>query len=294
MALVDLARSYVAAQTALVEAAARFAAALWDLVDTSRPTGSWSDQRVGERLFVAVSTAQMASVEGAAQFVPRAVAEQNADSAPVAVLAPRSLAGVASDGRDLETLLLQPLIELEAELSRGLEAAQAQSQAGSSLETIVRTQVADAGRAATSTAMVAEPAVTGWVRMLTPPSCGRCAILAGRFYKLNADFKRHPRCDCGQCPSVEDRAGDLRTDPVLYFESLSEADQNRYFGKGRAEVIRLGGDMNAAVNARSPKSGLSTPGFTKSGRMMPAALIAAGGGDREATVELLKKYGYLK
>src|SRR5690606_23965723 len=33
-----------------------------------------------------------------------------------------------------------------------------------------------------------------YVRMLTPPSCSRCTVLAGRWYRKNAGFARHPGC----------------------------------------------------------------------------------------------------
>lgn len=294
MALADLVVAYYAAQTALVQAAAQLSAVLWDAVDLLRPTSSWRAQRTGERLFVAVSTGQLAAAQRATPLVTRAVAEQDAVPALVATLEPRRLSGVASDGRNLEMLLLQPLIQTEAAISEGLSPEQAHALGGSALDTIVRTQVADAGREAEAVAIVAEPAVTGWVRMLTPPSCGRCAILAGRHYKWNDGFRRHPRCDCVHIPAVEDRADDLRTDPKLYFESLSEADQNKHFGAGQAEAIRQGTDIHKAVNVGQRKAGLSRPGKTRAGRLMPADIIAAAGGDRDETVRLLRRYGYLK
>ena len=67
---------------------------------------------------------------------------------------------------------------------------------------IVSALVSDAGRSAESVATAARPNV-GYVRFLSPPSCARCAILAGRVYRYSQGFQRHPGCDCtmvdGRC-----------------------------------------------------------------------------------------------
>jgi hypothetical protein len=131
---------------------------------------------------------------------------------------------------------------------------------GSALSTIVRTQVADAGRSATGVAMHARSAVKEYVRMLTPPSCSRCVILAGKRFKAQEAFDRHERCDCVNVPAVEDVADDIMTDPKAYFESLSATDQDRYFTQAGAQAIRDGADMNQVVNARRGAAGLSQPG----------------------------------
>ena len=60
----------------------------------------------------------------------------------------------------------------------------------------------------------------GYVRMLNPPSC-RCSVLAGRFYRWNNGFLRHPKCDCVhvQTPATA-RAAEtegLVHDPYEYF-----------------------------------------------------------------------------
>lgn len=90
----------------------------------------------------------------------------------------------------------------------------------------------------------------GYVRMLTPPSCDRCVILAGTWYRWNSGFKRHPMCDCIHLPAAEVAAGELTADPAAYFRSLSAKDQDYYFGKANAEAIRSGADIFAIVNAQ--------------------------------------------
>lgn len=294
MELDDLSRSYYAAQIALVNSISVFVLALWALVDPLKPTSSWIGQRIGERLFVATSTGQLSAARGAEQFVTRAVQAQAVTPDPKALVQPKALAGIASDGRQLDTLLVQPLIQNEYALSKGATPEAAHALGRNSLDTIVTTQVADAARAANATAMATEPAVEGWVRMLVPPSCGRCADLAGKFYPWDAEFVRHPRCDCLQIPSTDKKlTADLRTDPKLYFESLSVADQNKYFGAGRAEQIRQGADISQTVAVKSQAAGLSSPGSESIARPMPAALIAEGRGDRDETVRLLRQHGFV-
>lgn len=193
MALVDVARAHYAAQASLAERTERAARALWSELDPVDLSGSWLSSRIGLRLFVALSVAQVTAAGTAAAYVAAALMQQGARSDPSGVLEPRSLAGVASDGRDLETLLHEPLIRTKVAIRDGATIDRALDIGESSLGTIVSTQVADSGRAAESVAMVAQPAATGWVRMLVPPSCDRCAVLAGRGYRWSAGFPRHPR-----------------------------------------------------------------------------------------------------
>src|SRR5690606_41067797 len=106
------------------------------------------------------------------------------------------------------------------------------------LERIAATQVADAGRVATGLGVVARPGI-GYVRMLQPPSCSRCAILAGRIYRRNAGFLRHPLCDCIHIPTTEAAGRDLTTDPRAYFDSLTKEQQDRIFTRSEEHTSEL-------------------------------------------------------
>jgi hypothetical protein len=149
--------------------------------------------------------------------------------------------------------------------------------------------------------------------MLVPPSCSRCALLAGLRYAWNAGFDRHPACDCIAIPAAEDSADDLRTDPAAYFASLSVAEQDRVFTKAGAEAIRAGADINQVVNARRgmytasgrklTRTGATTRGFAgqrlgaRSGRpatrLMPEEVFRQANGDRDDAIRLLRQHGYL-
>lgn len=273
----------------------RNAQAVWASLDANHLTASWGSQ-ARDQLLVEVATAQLGAATAADRYVAAAVEAQGAVGQTGLVI-PDAFAGVASDGGVLDDLLIQPMIQTIARLDAGVPSDQAMASGAATLDMIVGTQVADTGREATRTSMVAHRKVTGYVRMLTPPSCGRCAVLAGRFYRWSSGFQRHPQCDCVHVPSVEDTADDLRTDPKAYFDSLSAADQNRYFGAGNAEALRLGGDMSRVVNSsrgsRSKAAGLSTPGRRKGGKPTPGSLIAQAGGNRGEAIRLLTQHGFI-
>lgn len=183
-----------------------------------------------------VAAFQILAAEDAARSIGPMLAEQDLPDEPLAQVLPRSVAGTASDGRSLVGLLDQ-------------------AASPEALGLMVVTQIQDAARAAGAIGVGIRRDM-GYVRMLNPPSCSRCAVLAGKFYRWNDGFLRHPRCDCRHVPSRENVAGDLTTDPDAYFHSLSPAEQNRIFTKAGAESVRLGADLGQVVNARRVTAGM--------------------------------------
>lgn len=155
--------------------------------------------------------------------------------------------------------------------------AEAWRSAGMSLAVATQTMVSDASRSAKQAAMTARD--TGWVRVLAPPSCSRCAVLGGKYFRNpTAAFDRHPGCDCTQMPVPGKRselAQKLMVEPGEYFDSLSVAQQDRIFTKAGAQAIRDGADVSQVVNARRGMSkasdsparhrGASDEGITKRG-----------------------------
>lgn len=177
-----------------------------------------------------IAAIQLTAARDSLDWIQPMLDEQNI-SAPLPGAIPASaFAGTATDGRPLESLF-------------------GQATSPESLGLMAITQIQDAARQAASVSIAARPHI-GYVRMLNPPSCSRCGVLAGKFYRFNAGFARHPRCDCRHIPSTEDRAGDLTTRPDVYFDSLSKADQDRIFTGAGAEAIRSGADISQVVNAR--------------------------------------------
>jgi hypothetical protein len=187
----QVARDRYTEQAGLARATAEAVNAVWALLDLTDIARSWAG------LFRApaaiLTAAQRSAAAGADSYVQRALDAQEMAVTAEAMVDADSLAGVASDGRPLDSLLYQPAITTLTAIKQGAAPTQAKLLGSISLDMIVRTQVADAGRVATGIAVATRPSV-GYIRMLNPPSCSRCVVLAGRWYRWNRGFQRHPRC----------------------------------------------------------------------------------------------------
>lgn len=274
--------------------------------------------RTPERVAQTIAAFQVVAAQEAAASVTAMLAEQGVSTAQAASVATSALAGYASTGAPL--------------------AAAASSATDVGL--LAAGVIADTFRQSQLAAMATRRHVTGYVRMLNPPSCSRCVILAGKnyntldgiqFHQVGSDwvrerahgegFQRHPLCDCVMIPASEDVAGDLTTDPRVYFDSLGAAEQVATFGKAGAEAIRLGADIGKVVNARrgmskaqvfGSKQWTTLAGTSRRGsfgrinaqreaagqhrlpvRLMPESILALAGADRDHALRLLALYGYL-
>jgi hypothetical protein len=278
----------------------------WRLLDVNDLDGSWP--RVLRLLLPLTVAAQTASVTGSASYVPRALNEQDLTDEPAGEIVPDSLTGSASDGRPLDTLLYSPVTTVKSRIGGGAATQQAMTSGGLALDAILATQVADAGRIATGVGITARRNV-GYIRMLNPPSCSRCAILAGKFYRWNAGFQRHINCDCVHVPTAENIAGDLTTDPMAAFRSGKITDLSR----ADTQAINDGADIGQVVNAHrgmvtAGGRKFTTEGMTKRGfahqrlrslganrsvpRLTPEQ-IYRDAADRDAAIELLHRFGYI-
>jgi len=272
-------------------------------VDPGDITGTWRPLAV--RLEPVVSGAQLAAANGADEYVAAALAAQGIDAPVEGRVVPRRLAGQASDGRNLSSLLDQPRRLTLASIASGHAAERALASGWVELEMILRTQVADAGRVADGLSVVTRPRV-GYVRMINPGACGRCAILAGRFYRYNRGFLRHPNCMCVHIPSQESESQDARLDPREYFDSLPRSEQNRLFGAANARAIRDGADPARVINATSRRGAVYTTAdgrkATREGtrrgtergtvRLVPEEIYRIAPNRAEA-INLLRLHGYI-
>ena len=199
--------------------------------------------RVGPRVALLTASAQLGAARNGAAYVPAALAEQGVRVRPVGQVDPARFAGVASslDGEtygSLEDVLYGAVVHARvADVNTLTERLQV---GGPVLDRIVHTQVSDAGRLASSTAITARPGV-GWVRLVNPPCCQRCAVLAGKHVRSETAFKRHPRCDCVHGPTMEDRA-------VGLVEKV-EPDQVKDLTKAQRQAIADGADMGQVINS---------------------------------------------
>lgn len=307
--LPDASRRYQRQQLALAALTIGATRRLWARMGTGDWDAAW--RQIRPTMLAVVAAAQLRAAQAAVAYVPAVTVEVGIDPAQVATVRPAAFAGEASDGRPLGTLLEQSVV---AARMSGLDTAGSLEAGGRWLEIAVQTQLSDAARGAESVALTATPAVTGYVRMLNPPSCSRCAILAGRWYRWNTGFLRHPRCDCRHIPAAEDMAGDLTTDPYEYFRSLSERDQAQVFTTAGAQAIRDGADIYQVVNARRTAAGLTTLEGVQSRRGFAAERLHGGplprfarpnlrrlspegiyelASDRDEALRLLQRHGYI-
>ncbi len=148
-------------------------------------------------------------------------------------------------GSWLKNLVYSPLSAYKAALPLGTAVAGARARfvAGA----IVSDGIRDAARSGDMTNLFGWRA-TGYVRTLRGKTCARCAVLAGRIYRVEA-FQRHPRCDCGMTPvsRVNKRAGSWKTDPAAYFNRLTGAEQESIFGEAAAIAIRASSNQEFTI-----------------------------------------------
>lgn len=187
-----------------------------------------------------IAILQVLAAQDAADSVEVMLAEQRIDAPPAATVDTASFAGFASDGRPLSTLFEQA----SNTFALGLMAV---------------TTIQDTARMSAGAGIASRPGV-GWTRMLNPPSCSRCVILAGRFYRWSDGFLRHPKCDCRHIPTTENLSGDLTTNPRAYYDSLDEAGRLKFAGsRANLRAIEDGADLNQVVNiSRRGRSGIAT------------------------------------
>lgn len=243
----QVAATHYRQQQVTVRRAAKAAQAVWRGVDVGALDASWS--AASQALVRIVTEGQRQTVVPADTYVDTALTAGGGTSDPGGQLVVGAFAGRAADGRSLTSLLYEPWIETRWRLAAGQAPREAM---GGGLATLIRqvgTEVPDAGRGAVGVSLAANRAASGYVRVLTPPSCARCIILAGRHYRYSAGFQRHPLCDCVHLPVGGHRQAPL-LDPEDYFHGLSKAEQDRIFTIAGARAIREGADINSVVNAR--------------------------------------------
>lgn len=298
MPALDVAAAHARHRARLAERLRREAKKAWARVDRQSISASWAEQV--PRLLFLLTGAQRQAAEAADDYLTAVLAAQGLTGGPAAVVNPAAFAGIASDGRDLASLLAQPGIVAKTALAGGANLDRAMAAGGALAQLAAHTQVADAGRTADQAALVARPQATGYVRMVVGKTCSRCLILAGRTYRWNAGFRRHPKCDCIHIPAAENHVGDLRTNPRAAFDAMDRTEQDQAFGKAGAAAIRDGADMAKVVNARRGMTTAvdgrlyTTEAAGRRPRLMPEQIYREAGIDRAEAVRLLRLHGYLR
>ena len=267
---------------------------LWDRVGDDFAS-SWA--RVKPSLERVVETGRAAAAVSATQYTPALLAETKQVAPASGALNPAAFLSSAPDDRSMSTLLDEAPIKARIAVSRGLGAADALDLAGSWLTGMLLTVMADTRRAVVGADIVQRPAISGYTRMLNPPSCSRCAILAGKWFRWNQGFRRHPRCDCLHVPSTSEAfatESGFMDDPYEYFNSLSKEQQERVFGRIESRAIRDGADIYRVENTKL--RGLATAkGNLRYGTpsRMTVDDIYRTAGHRANAIRMLEREGYI-
>jgi hypothetical protein len=258
---VDVAVSFYAAQARLGRKTANRVQRLWRTLDRGNLTDSWTTL-VGPAVVEAVTAGQLAAAAQADPYLDAIEAADGVEPEPDGQVRAAAFAGIASDGRPLDTLLHLPIITTKQAIGAGAADVDAMMRGLNQLLRMSATQVADAGRTAVGAGIAGRRTIQGYIRVAAAPCCARCAILAGKEFGWNRGFQRHPQCDCIHMPAtliargrggrgrmLPDRPG-MVTNPSDYFASLSRREQERIFTVAGARAIRDGADITSVVNAR--------------------------------------------
>ena len=225
----------------MATATARALLKQWRTIEAGNISASWA-ARIPTAAAV-LAAGQTAAATDASQYAAQFGAAE-------LVASPSAYAGASAAGVPLAELLVQPVITSKLAISRGATPTQALRIGGSQLGLIGSNETQQAGRNAAGAGIVAVPEVTGYTRMLQQPSCGRCIVLAGRWYPWSSGFKRHENCDCVHVPSTDGRQRGNRstTSPRDTFDAMTRDEQDASFGKAKAAAIREGADISQVVN----------------------------------------------
>lgn len=253
---------------------------------------SW--RSIGPELTATVQAGMLTAAETSVGHVAEVLAETNQVAAATSDVVPSAFARSAPDGRSLESLLHESVVRAKTAVGVGETIGGALELGRRFITTATLTAVSDAGRGVVAADIASRPKLTGYTRMLNPPSCSRCVILAGKWFRWNEGFLRHPRCDCRHIPASEDIAGDLRTDPYEYFRSLTPAQQDKAFGRSEARAVREGADIFRVVNIKG--RGLATAkGNLRYGTPSRVTVddIFRTAGTRTNAIRMLEQEGYI-
>jgi hypothetical protein len=214
---------------------------LWKRMRPDAMDASW--RQLLPQMTAYTAGAQLAAAQAGVAYLPDVLAEQGiADLAEVSIR-PQAFSGVASDGRSLPGLLDGAVVTAKRSVLLGKDGGDALLDGQRWLEQALQSAVADAARDATAAGIVARSNI-GWVRMVNPPCCSRCAVLAGRVYKWSDGFLRHPRCDCLHIPTTLANADTYLSSP----DELVKRGLITDLSQAQRKQLSDGGDISKVLN----------------------------------------------
>lgn len=280
----------------------------WNDVSPDWIAQTWAEQI--PTLASKVASAQVNIATAALLSSSEEMVQQATWAAPSSFLNPEGFRYAAADGRSLEGLLEVPSFTARQLVREGRPPVMSLEAAGQQLTMLLVSNLASIGRSASSV-MTTERIGAGYIRLVHGDACDRCQILAGKFYRWNEGFLRHPRCQCehvsAHMSAAEAERRGMFEDPYEAFNSLSEAEQDARYGPANAKAIRDGADIFQVVNSKrgmTPNGLFTLEGTSKRGyakgvlrpgqrRATPELIYKWANGSRSEAQRLLKEHGYV-
>lgn len=150
---------------------------------------SWA--RIGPRVALLVANAQVGAAYDGALAMHQTLVEAGTPVAPEGIIIPEAWAGWTDQGNPLDSLLGSVNATMRSATASTF--AERRSIGLQWLQQAAREQVGAASRGASQVAVAARPGC-GFTRMVNPPCCKDCALQAGRWFRWNTGFARHPHC----------------------------------------------------------------------------------------------------
>lgn len=289
--------------------AEKVASLAWAEVNPDDISGSW--ESMIPLVANEVTSAQRDAVTSGTGASRRVAAATGQYELPEGFVDGSPLVGVGSTGAPLQDALYSPAIGVKSLLGGGMALREAMTYGATTVASLSRTLVADSGRQAMQLDMTSRN-ITGYVRVVEAGACRRCVILAGKFFRWNDGFLRHPRCRCEHMPAKSEqwaRDEGWFADPYEAFRAMSQDERRRVFGEFSAQAIDDGADIFQVVNATGPRSGMYAGGrMTREGtsrhgnfrrtsnyrqRLTPYGIYGDGSRSREQVLAALRDNGYI-
>lgn len=297
--------------------AVRAADKTWKGVDPRRVRDSWRGSNTD---FIALFAAlQVRAASDAMDASTLMLAEQGDYITPDGIADPLAYGtGYAPSGIDLDSYFDIPVTHTLTAIKSGMDTADALQAGRRTLRQMAMQAIEDTSVSAMGVS-ITQRAGVGYVRVESPDCCPRCAILAGKYYRHNQGFLRHPKCHGRNIPCKgRDKAAKQGwiTNPMDRFDAMGEDEQDHLFGHADAQAIRDGADIYQVVNAHrgmrpvgrgrvnmTTSEGTSRYGWSRMirqyqyGQQQHRRLTPEGiysfNLPREQTIELLKREGYI-
>lgn len=259
---------------------ARKAARLWRSIQSQNIDAGWD--RIAPHLEQVVTAGQFQAASMAQRYTSAISAEYGTSVASGAVVA-AAFTGATLEGREVVPELYTAATTTKRLIGSGVGVGAAFHAGTAIMSLFAATMVRDAGNMADKVSSVKRGYVQ-MARVLSPGACSRCAILAGTG-NFTKHFERHPSCKCTTVPvpSGEPTPDGIFDSAGEYFNSLSEAEQDRIFTKSGAAAIRNGASEISVVNARRGMYSVAQPASLVA-RATPRTLIGPDGKPFQAYV----------